>query len=295
MLKLVMVLSYPLRRIFGSGVGNIRFLKWAFSRIVNTIPAKYIVVKANGYKLGMTVGRNRGFDSMASGLMFGRGYEIGTTQTFKKVVKPNMRVVDIGAHIGYYTVLASKLVGDNGKVWAFEPEPRNYSELLKNIALNQLNNVVAAPYAIGNKIQKRELFYSTKWSGECSLVEIRQRPRDSIPVEVITLDHALDGEKIDVIKIDVDGGELMALEGAGEVINRNPDIKLFIECWKYGLEGAGCSCLNFMSALRSYGFKYIYTITEHSGIARLASNQDVGEYLKKADGINLLCSKKKWI
>ena len=75
-------------------------------------------------------------------------YEPETTRLFKETVKPGMVVVDIGAHVGYYTLLAAKQVGPDGKVYAFEPEPGNHALLLKNIGMNGYDNVVATPTTV---------------------------------------------------------------------------------------------------------------------------------------------------
>jgi len=69
-------------------------------------------------------------------------FEKYETKLFKKSIKRGMVVLDIGANIGYYTLLAARLVGDEGKVFAFEPDPYNYSLLRKNIEANRYNNVI---------------------------------------------------------------------------------------------------------------------------------------------------------
>lgn len=69
-------------------------------------------------------------------------YEPRETNLFKKIVRHGMTVIDLGANIGYYTLIASKLVGESGKVYAFEPEPDNFNILVKNININNLKNVV---------------------------------------------------------------------------------------------------------------------------------------------------------
>jgi FkbM family methyltransferase len=291
-IKVVRICLYPLRFIFGSGIGNIRILKWLFTNVVNLIPPRFIVLDANGCKLGMTIGRGRGFDSMASGLVFGKGYEVGTTKLFQKLVKSGMNIIDIGAHIGYYTVLASRLVGENGKVWAFEPEPRNFSELRKNIILNQSNNVSYYRMAVGDKIKMSELYYSTKWSGECSLVEIKQRPKDKVSVEVVTLDEALKDHHVDIIKMDVDGGEMMVLDGARKLIEQNKNLIMFTECWKYGLEGANHTIKDYWDKLNGL-FKYIYQIDEHNASIKLLTLEKLTDILSRVDGINIICSKNK--
>jgi FkbM family methyltransferase len=291
-IKMVRILLYPLRFIFGSGIGNIRLLKWLFTNVVNLIPPRLIVLDANGCKLGMTIGKGRGFDSMASGLVFGKGYEVGTTKLFQKFVESGMNVVDIGAHIGYYTVLASKLVGEQGKVWAFEPEPRNYSELQKNLRLNQSNNVSYFRMAVGDRFKISELYYSARWSGECSLVEIKQRPKDRVSVEVVTLDEALKNQRVDIIKMDVDGGEMMVLDGARELIERSPNLMMFAECWKYGLEGSNNTLKDYWDKLKTH-FNFIYQINEQDDSIKLLTLDRLSDILEKVDGINILCSKRE--
>lgn len=64
------------------------------------------------------------------------------TEIFKKEIKKGDTVLDLGAHIGYYTLLAAKLVGEKGKVFAFEPEPTNFALLKKNIKINNYQNVI---------------------------------------------------------------------------------------------------------------------------------------------------------
>lgn len=108
--------------------------------------------------------------SIAHDLLVKGVYEPKTTSLFKKVIREGDIVVDVGAHIGYYTLLASRLVGDTGKVYAFEPEPRNYDLLLKNLELNNVKNVVAIKKAVSNKKGTLK-FYLSKISLEHSTVK----------------------------------------------------------------------------------------------------------------------------
>jgi predicted methyltransferase len=80
-----------------------------------------------------------------------RVHEESTTNLFRNIVKEGDVVVDLGANVGYFTLLTAKLVGRKGKVYAFEPEPRNYGYLLKNIQLNGYEHVVASQKAVADR------------------------------------------------------------------------------------------------------------------------------------------------
>jgi FkbM family methyltransferase len=84
---------------------------------------------------------------------------------FKGIVKEGMVVVDIGANIGYYTLIAAKLVGKSGIVYVFEPMPSNYECLCKNIEVNGYTNVVLIQKAVSNKYGIAKVWFEKDWSG----------------------------------------------------------------------------------------------------------------------------------
>jgi FkbM family methyltransferase len=276
----------------GHGLGNVAIVKALYKKLIPLfIKKQWVTVDVDGYKLGMVIGGERGLESLGASLIFGNGYEIETTKIFKELVKPGMNVIDVGAHIGYYTLLSSGLV-DNGKVYAFEPEERNYKNLEYNIQLNSKRNVVAYRKAVSDINGISQLYISDDLSGENSLISIDQRPNKAIDVEVVTLDSVLAGEKIGVIKIDVDGGELNVLRGAKIILESNPDIKIVMEYWKDGFSAAGYTPQDYWNAMDEMGFKYIYVIDDKERMVRRILLDDLSDYLKHADGVNLLCSKK---
>ncbi len=118
-------------------------------------------------------------------------YEPVQTKLFLDVLKPGMTVFDIGANIGYYSVLASKSVGPQGKVYAFEPDPANLKLLEKNLALNNCHNVKLLPYAAGEKNSTATLYLDEANPGESNLgtkssgkqIKVRQTTLDSFAKE----------------------------------------------------------------------------------------------------------------
>ena len=293
-IKLLRKLFYPFRFMFGKGFGNVQLLTMAYRIFIRLlIPKQYIIVEANDCQLGMILGGDRGFDSLASGLIFGRGYEIQNTELFKYFVKKDMVVVDVGAHIGYYTILASKLVGNSGQVLAFEPEPRNLVDLGTNIELNRCSNVRVVGKAVSDKNGMAKLYVTANASGECGLIEIKHRSRTTVDVETVTLDSIIGDIPVDIIKIDVEGGEMGVLLSAKNLLSVNQGIKIFIELWKTGIEAAGYSCMDCWNILERYGFHYIYLIDERNRKVKRTDFDNLLAYICRAEGVNLLCSKEE--
>lgn len=281
----------PFSPLIGTGIGNSKVVKKLLGWMVSIMPKQAVKVETNGYKMSINIGGNSGLDCLAPGLLSGRSYEPTATEVFKQIVKPGMTVVDIGAHTGYYSLLAAKNVGVGGMVFAFEPDPINYAGLVKNIELNGFTNIEPSRLAIGSYIGKGRLYVSGNSSGESSLVNIQERPKCNIGVKVMTLDEALRYIKVDVVKIDVDGGEMDVILGAENIIDANPNIKIITEIWKPGLEAAGYDCVDYWFALRYGGFKYIYLIDERRGEITQTYLGGVLRYVDKYQGVNLLCCK----
>lgn len=188
-------------------------------------------------------------------------YEKHQTELFKKLIKRGMVVVDIGANIGYHTLIASKLVGETGKVYAFEPELNNYTLLLNNIKINGCNNITPIQKAISNKKGKIKLFIENVNLGGHSFSESNilytEKPGFK-EVETITLDDFFENlmryDKIDIIKMDVQGAEGLIIEGARKILSIKM-LKIIMEFWPYGLESVGTDPSKLLSTLQNYGFK----------------------------------------
>ena len=151
-------------------------------------------------------------------------------------------VVDVGAHIGLYTLIAAKKVGPSGKVIAIEPDPENFKILKKNILLNLLMNVEALQCAVYSTKEKVKLFLPEIEGGRTIFNTVMQdRARTStenfIEVEANTLDNILESiniTEVNWIKIDVEGAELEVLKGAVNTLSSNKNISLVIEI--HGIE-----------------------------------------------------------
>jgi FkbM family methyltransferase len=138
-------------------------------------------------------------------------------------------VVDCGAHVGKYTLPASKMVG-GGKVIAIEAHPENYHALLENIDLNRSRNIMAlnvAAFDYDGQIELNDAIHDAGYGVKGHSSE------DSILVKARTIDSILLGDlglsKVDYMKIDVEGAEVEVLKGARKIIAKSPDIKILIE------------------------------------------------------------------
>jgi FkbM family methyltransferase len=147
-------------------------------------------------------------------------------------------VVDIGAHIGLYTIISSKRVGINGKVVAIEADPGNFEMLNRNIKLNQLTNVIPLNYAAYSKETKIKLYLPSGESGFTkynTIVSDWANNEDRfVEVNANTLDYLLQlnqirEEEVNWIKIDVEGAEFEVLKGATNVLSKSKDIALLME------------------------------------------------------------------
>jgi len=231
---------------------------WSGSNIVEIQGSKmYINVHDKSLNMRKT------FQTYASNLI----HEKATTDLFKKTVKRGDTFVDLGANIGYFTLLAARLVGDKGKVYAFEPEPRNYNYLIKNIGLNNYNNVSAAQKAVSDKNGKTKLYICSYDTGhhtinqyggiEAYKPDFVDEKKDFVEIETVTLDDFLEdkGKSVDVIKMDVEGAEALALSGMDRILRENENLKMFVEFFPLLIKEMGSSPKEFVNKLlKDYRF-----------------------------------------
>ena len=182
-------------------------------------------------------------------------------------------VVDIGAHMGRYTIISSKRVGANGKVVAIEAHPGNFEMLNSNIKLNQLTNVIPLNYAAYSKETKIKLYVPDEESGYTIYHTLMERTgKKFVEIDAITLDYLLlqsnvisgvgvEEESVEVnwIKIDVEGAEFEVLKGATNVLSKSKDIALLMEV--HGLNNYR-PVVEFLS---SYNFKIEFEKTYETG------------------------------
>ncbi|HXF61987.1 MAG TPA: FkbM family methyltransferase [Caldilineaceae bacterium] len=190
-----------------------------------------------------------------------RTYEAHVSTLFRSLLEPGAVVVDIGANIGYYTLLAATRVGPTGKVIAFEPKEENCDLLRRSLAANDLHNVVVHCCAVAESDGVAG-YYSSSSNGSISNDLTRPGARQ---VPTVALDDVLAGEpRIDVIKMDIEGAEGRAFQGMQGVLRRSRPI-LFSEFSPYSLpKNSGISGDDYLTLLRAAGYE-LYAITPTGG------------------------------
>ena len=184
-------------------------------------------------------------------------YEPLTTRLFRAALYEGMTAVDIGAHVGYYTLLAACDVGPRGCVFAFEPHPQNFRALRENLDRNSCTNVVALPYAVSDSIGEAS-FHEHQSSYEHSLHR-RGSALTSLRVPTVTLDSFFSDRgwpRIDLIKMDAEGSESAILKGAEGTIERSKPI-LITEFSPETMAAAGVPREGFLAHLLRLGFTVV--------------------------------------
>lgn len=189
-------------------------------------------------------------------------YEPLETEFIGRLVKEGDVVVDIGAQIGYYTLILAKLVGKDGRVFAFEPAPQNFALLRRNVAMNDYHNVVAVQKAISNTTGQVRLYLSTEDMGDHRIYDSGDR-RKSIEIEAIRLDDYFESYlgSISFIKMDIQGAELGAIQGMALLLQGNANVNILTEFWPYGLERFGFEPEDYLGLLAGQGF-HLYELKE---------------------------------
>ena len=193
-------------------------------------------------------------DTVVSTLLYLEGeYESEVQRLMQAIGLEGGVCTDIGAHIGSHTLEMSRLVGPRGRVFAFEPQSRNFELLEKNVRLNGASNVIARHAAVGDRQGVCRLAVNAVNHGD-HRVSTSGDGAEEVPM--LTIDSALreveDGA-VRLIKIDVQGYETYVVRGLRETLRRNPEAVLFIEIFPEGLHAAGSSAAELVGELRDLG------------------------------------------
>ena len=183
-----------------------------------------VVVETNfGFKINL----DPVFDKNIENVIYERGvYELGTVTVLQDFLKQGDTFVDVGANIGWLSLVGAKKVGDKGKVLAFEPVPSTFKILNSNKDINHFNQIKLHQFALGNNEQEVTIYPETENRGGASI--LNHQSDKGIEIEVKRLDDLQLKSKVNVIKIDVEGFELDVLKGASDTIIKDKP-KLIIE------------------------------------------------------------------
>jgi len=195
-----------------------------------------------------------------------RGLEPGTGEVLRRLVRPGMVAADVGANIGLLTLVMAWATGPSGKVIAFEPEAVPRANLQKMRHLNGLSWVEVRDQAVGAEAGQLT-FHVSDIIGHSSLYALPETEGShAIQVEVVRLDAVAPGQRMDVVKIDVEGAELDVLAGMSGLIAKNRDLAIVAEFGPEHLARIGQTPAQWFKAFAEAGFKG-YIIDEATGAA----------------------------
>jgi|HubBroStandDraft_2_1064218.scaffolds.fasta_scaffold43278_3 FkbM family methyltransferase len=165
-------------------------------------------------------------DACGNAILAG-SFENGECRFVEKLLRPGMVVLDVGAHHGYYTLMASKKVGSAGRVISFEPSPRERDFLLQHLRFNRCENVVVESAALGCRPGDAEFFVVDGTQTGCNSLRppVVAEPVTRHRVAVAAWDQYAEREsvnRLDFVKLDAEGGELEVLRGAEGMLRRTP-------------------------------------------------------------------------
>jgi FkbM family methyltransferase len=219
-------------------------------------------------------------------------YEPFETSLLSAEIRPGMTIVDVGANIGYYTLLFSKLTGATGRVFAFEPEPENFGLLQRNLARNDRTNVEVFNLAASDQGGESFLYLSTENHGDHQTY-LSDRERQKLRITMARLDDCVSGP-VDLVKMDVQCFEAHVLNGMLQsMIAASPGLTIFTEFWPEGLRRAGSDPAEFLGRLRAADFE-IFFINEYANRLEPADDAELLRRYAPAVGThtNLLCRRR---
>jgi FkbM family methyltransferase len=206
------------------------------------------------------------------------GFEEAEMRFVKRLVRPGMTVLDIGAHHDLYTLLAAKLVGRRGKVIAFEPSPREYLRLAKHVRVNRCKNVEMESCAVGNETGEADLYLVEgfrDWGNSLRPPVVPESTR-TVRVLVRKLDDVLAArgiEHVDFIKVDAEGAELGILQGAMRLLQTAPRPVILAEVEDIRTRQWGYPARQLIQLLARWNYRW-YALTEAGGLLPASADEE---------------------
>lgn len=232
---------------------------------------------------------------IAEFVMTNGDYEEETRKVVMQLLKPGDVFFDLGANIGYFTVLAAKRVGPGGRVIAFEPTPSTRSFLTRNVVGNGVAAIVAVEaYAISDR--RGTAYFEVGNQSECNSISNESRAAvRTIEVKTIGIDEYCVEKsvpRVHMVKMDIEGQELKAIRSMAETNRRNPELKIIFEYNADVVRRSGEGVAEFFDLLSSYGFKRFTALLPDP--VDFKADADLGflEKLAERYNINILASKE---
>ena len=224
-------------------------------------------------------------------------YEKSESKIMEEEIKVGNIVVDVGANIGLHTLNMARIVGNTGQVFAFEPDPSNFKILEKNVKVNNYQNIILEQKAVGDK-HGRTTLYQSDHPGNHRLFPQTKQAKWEVEVELTILDkYFIDSnlsEKINFIKIDVEGLEFSVLNGMKNILKNNKKIKILFEFMPKNIIEVGFVPIDLLNYITSNDFK-LYCIDEKTKkLLHVSNNEEILKLCSSTNNTisrNLFCEK----
>lgn len=269
--------------LWNTGIGN----RWPFEQIHYTIVSwlRPVQVEVDGHKILLDA---------TDGCRL--SYAPEQTHGFEKDfllqhIGAGDVVLDIGANIGYFTLLFARAVGPTGHVFAFEPDPGNARLLRRNIDSNGYRNVTVCEVAVSDQSGPAHLYQSRTHGGTHRVYESTACGA-AVEIMATTLDewYASYGGPVSLVKMDIEGAEHMAVRGGMRMFGQNRQIALFSEFYPTALRESGTNPAEYLDQLAQLGFA-IYHVDQKSQSVREATIDSLLEQCPMGSNLvtNLWC------
>ena len=255
----------------------------AYHRFVNDAGRVSLVETTSGFRMFLDEP-----DSLR--LSISREFEPGETRYFRESLRPGQVVLDVGANIGYFTLLFAQQVGPTGHVFAFEPEPRNFELLQRNIALNGFANVTPIQRAAWHEPSTLMLYLNEENRGDHRAYP-SEEARVGVSIAAGPIDDLLGqlARPVDVVKIDIQGAEYNAIRGMRRLLTQNRDVQVLTEFWPGGLRRCGSDPEHYLAFFRDLGFHF-YTVHDTANVEPATLSDILASHDLDGDGFtNILC------
>jgi len=190
-------------------------------------------------------------------------YEPETFLAFEHILKPGDTFIDVGTHIGFFSLVASRMVGDSGKVISFELNPTNYAHLLTHMNINEIKNILPHNWAVSDKSGPTEFYNNTDNDGGHSLwdcgkhefnIKSKENPKSIISYSIAIDDYFDSNCKVNLMKIDTEGAEVLVLKGMQNLLKRDHPI-VVAEVNEFGLKQMGFSYTDLRKIMSDIGYR----------------------------------------
>ena len=290
-----------------------KFLFFIFSensRIINLFVTIDIFIRKSGFLNQFIRGKFK-YDelvfyhdpsdtSVASSILTNGTYEPELLSEIRKTLKSGAVFIEGGANIGFFSLIAAKIIGPTGVVIAFEPTPTTYGYLKKNIKINNISNVIISNSGLSSS-EKSQSFLLSPHPEENSIIDCSSKSLKSgtkiINIKTVTIDKFCQNnnlKKVDLIKLDIEGQELEAIKGAKEILLKNKNIKIIFELniayQENGIEFAN----QIFTELKRLNFSNFQALLEPRIFIKDLNNLEDVELLKKITrrhNVNILATR----